>query len=287
MSDDRPQTHDCLDAETLAAFIDGRLEPREREAVEAHLATCEDCYEVWMEGMATVTESIGVDSSTPPARTLRLDGWYWAAAVAAVLTLATVLILPRGSQHERSMENLVEAVGHDRFTEARLSDSFSWGPRPNVIRGDSDTSSSISSGILSAAAALESGLEHDSSGPALRARGIAAVATRDLDRSVDLLERALEADSANVAVRIDLTAVLLERYRHRGNSVDALRAEATIAPVVVHDQAPPAALFNHALAVEASRGREEAVAAWQRYLAVDSTSNWAQEARGRIERENK
>jgi len=284
VSDDRHQASECLDAETLAAFMDGRLEPRERAAVEAHLADCEDCYEVWMEGRASIAVPSAMLTAAPSLHTQISKHWRLVAGAAAILAVTLWLpfqfVRPAGN----GVSDLVTAVGGSRLTEARLSDSFSWGPRPNVIRGDAGTSNSVSSDVLGAATALESGLKHDSSGPGLRARGIAALAARELDRSVELLGRALEADLTNVAVRIDLTAVLLERYRLRGDIADARLAESTIAPVVVHDQPPPAALFNHALVIEATRGREEAVAAWQRYLAVDSTSNWAQEAGGRIER---
>src|SRR5260370_42382657 len=43
--------------ETLAAFIDGRLDPETRGQVIAHMATCPECYSVFMSAteMAEVT----------------------------------------------------------------------------------------------------------------------------------------------------------------------------------------------------------------------------------------
>ena len=40
---------DRIDAETLAAYIDGRLTQAERAAVESRLATDEDAYELLVE----------------------------------------------------------------------------------------------------------------------------------------------------------------------------------------------------------------------------------------------
>ena len=37
----------CPDLEQIAAFIDGKLEPRERDLVVEHLGGCDVCYEVF------------------------------------------------------------------------------------------------------------------------------------------------------------------------------------------------------------------------------------------------
>jgi anti-sigma factor RsiW len=42
-------TSACPDANVLAAYIDGRLAPTARQEVDAHLADCDDCYEVSVE----------------------------------------------------------------------------------------------------------------------------------------------------------------------------------------------------------------------------------------------
>jgi predicted anti-sigma-YlaC factor YlaD len=133
VSDDRHQASECLDAETLAAFMDGRLEPRERAAVEAHLADCEDCYEVWMEaGLAR--ESIEGQVATVSSR----SRWTAGVALLAASVLVAVGLWPsiRGGGAEGAINDLVAAVGSSRFSEARLSFDFAWGAAPSVTRGD-------------------------------------------------------------------------------------------------------------------------------------------------------
>ncbi len=44
----------CLDAETLAAFVDGGLTAGERSQVELHLAACRVCFAAFTESVKTV-----------------------------------------------------------------------------------------------------------------------------------------------------------------------------------------------------------------------------------------
>ena len=50
-------TGGCPPAETLAAYIDGVLDPVEAERVTAHLADCEDCYAVYSESLHFLLEA--------------------------------------------------------------------------------------------------------------------------------------------------------------------------------------------------------------------------------------
>lgn len=50
-------TGGCPSAETLAAYIDGVLDPVEAERVTAHLADCEDCYAVYSDSVRFLLEA--------------------------------------------------------------------------------------------------------------------------------------------------------------------------------------------------------------------------------------
>lgn len=50
-------TGGCPPAETLAAYIDGVLDPVEAERVTAHLADCEDCYAVYSDSVRFLLEA--------------------------------------------------------------------------------------------------------------------------------------------------------------------------------------------------------------------------------------
>jgi hypothetical protein len=96
MNDPRSQGSGCLDAETLAAYIDGRLDAPSRAAVELHLADCDRCREVWVEADALASElDEGVPAPAPtprptplsPPRPLTWRAWMGALAASVALIL--------------------------------------------------------------------------------------------------------------------------------------------------------------------------------------------------------
>ncbi len=114
-------TTECPDLEELAAYVDGTLDAEQRARVTAHLAACDDCFEMFAgvaryqeDEHAAAEEAAGADPaaspggpvrpfepppSLPARRRARRRGWFvlpggrtlpaWpAAALAAVLALA-------------------------------------------------------------------------------------------------------------------------------------------------------------------------------------------------------
>ena len=78
----------CLDAETVAAWLDGGLDAASVAAAEAHASTCERCQAL----LATVTRTIPADIGQASAGS-RLWRWWLApvAATAAAVTIWAVL----------------------------------------------------------------------------------------------------------------------------------------------------------------------------------------------------
>ena len=278
----------CLDPETLAAFLDGRLDANLRAQAEVHLAECEDCYEALVETTKTIraietadTRRTAEPAAVPTGR--RMKWWYaggLAAAAAVVLAISVVPGLVRQNRVNRAMQDLVVAVGTNRFTEARLSDDFSWGPRPATLR--SGLQSSLPASLLVATSRIQMLTEGQDDGWMLRARGISALAAGDVSTAIQALEQAVTADPQEARLRNDLAAALLERYRLRGDVADANAALARVTEALRMEAQLAPALFNRALALEAISGASASRQAWMDYLAVDSTSQWAAEARAHV-----
>jgi hypothetical protein len=87
----------CPSAEELAAYIDRVLEQEEADRVTAHLADCEDCFEVYSETMRFLLDSepesneeettgkvVPFVPPAPPAREIGGRRWYPIAAVLAI-----------------------------------------------------------------------------------------------------------------------------------------------------------------------------------------------------------
>ncbi|HEY0372208.1 MAG TPA: CHAT domain-containing tetratricopeptide repeat protein [Thermoanaerobaculia bacterium] len=94
------------------------------------------------------------------------------------------------------------------------------------------------------------------------------------------LDRAIvELDRFSVTDPTDLAAAYYVRAQRDDRPTDFLLALEAAEQGIVSGN--PAALFNYALVQEALGFTEPAIAAWDRYLAKDSSSQWAVEAKSR------
>ena len=113
----------CLDPETIAAYLDRRLDPAERTRVEEHLADCEECRTLLSETAAFLE----ADAAAKPApvalrpRAARRT-WIWSMAAAAATLLAlTPLVLQRmRPTPESALAELDRALAGKRYVESRL-----------------------------------------------------------------------------------------------------------------------------------------------------------------------
>lgn len=120
----------------------------------------------------------------------------------------------------------------------------------------------------------------EASGPTRR--GAQALAEGRLDTAVDLLERALQDEPEEPALKASLAAALLARGLdpERGGPTDRVEA----LELIGRRPNDPASLFNRALALEALYCHRMAARAWERYLEIDPGSEWGVLARERLER---
>lgn len=109
-------------------------------------------------------------------------------------------------------------------------------------------------------------------------RGIA------LDRSITSLRRLAQRVDRPALVLADLAGALIVRAERTQAPRDLLQAYSTAEDALRHDPRDPGALYNAALALDRFGLVDETGRAWRAYLAVDSTSGWAGEARRRLAR---
>lgn len=120
----------------------------------------------------------------------------------------------------------------------------------------------------------------------LRASALAAVFWWDgkeasLDDAITRLTKALRLGGDSAAVLVDLSAVHLARAQSPQNAMDLWVGLEHALHALEIEPKNQAALFNVAFALHAVALDNEARKAWDAYLATDSTSDWAAEARHR------
>ena len=109
-------------------------------------------------------------------------------------------------------------------------------------------------------------------------------AGKSLDRSISSLDMLLRLTDSSAAMLNDLAAAYLlraDRYERPRDAVAALDLEQR---AIRKAPRMATARFNRALALGWLGIDEEAIRAWRDYLSIDSTSRWADEARGRTPR---
>lgn len=279
--------------ETLAAFIDGRLDAETRAKVIAHMTTCAECYSVFL----SATEM--------PSRAAARDAWRprraWiavATATAAAGIACIVLITPvrdRILHREDGMALLAKAAPAQRTIAGRISGFPYQAPAP-VMRGPrfDPLQNPANASLLIAAAGVQRSVAARRTAANLHASGVANLLLGKNDIAIDTLREALLAESGqqtvaaaiaesdDVALLNDLSAALSNRAVARRRPIpDAVEAVRCAERAWRIGRTPEAA-WNRAIAIEALNGRGHAMTAWHDYLAIDASSPWAAEARKRL-----
>lgn len=129
----------AIDAETLAAFLDGRLSAAERADVLRQLARSPDDYE-WFIEAAGIQRDLEADSLVTPITSARskLGRMRWPAALLAAAAIATLLIVPITNSSAREPWQLLQAgslvgAGGNGSLDAALG--AGWDAQPwDVVR---------------------------------------------------------------------------------------------------------------------------------------------------------
>ncbi|MGH9423190.1 MAG: hypothetical protein ACRD3J_24655, partial [Thermoanaerobaculia bacterium] len=263
---------DCLDAEVLAAFAEGRLTRGEMPAVLTHLRDCQNC----MSALEIANEIAG-------ARKVHSFRWWWAAA-AAVIVGAFVVAVPMLRREESPMSRLVRYAPADaRPVETRL-EAFPWTPYRGPLRAGDAAEDARRLQLAGVAGDAVARANTDSSAGAQRTAGVALLLAGESENALKRLRLAGErapndaATWSDLAAALDAAAVRLERK--------SLHTEALAAAdhALAVDASHPAALFNRALILDHLGLGGEARKAWERYLVVDPSSPWSDEARQHLRR---
>ncbi|HEX5042043.1 MAG TPA: CHAT domain-containing tetratricopeptide repeat protein [Candidatus Polarisedimenticolaceae bacterium] len=171
--------------------------------------------------------------------------------------------------------------------EARLSGGFDWAPLTRPVRPGEPVAQSGTLRGLGGLVPAEGKEEGESRDPRVwkqdtHVTGIAALLAGDFDEAITALEKA-SGTSKDPRILSDLAAVLLERGQARERASDLVRALDLTERALEVAPDLPEARFNKALAIEKLGLREMAQAVWARYLMADPSSDWAREARNRME----
>jgi CHAT domain-containing protein len=273
--------------ETLAAYLDGRLDPATRNDVAAHLTTCDECY--------AIVEAAAERNLLPPKRGRRpLRRLYLIAAITILAVAAVLTVVATRIQRHDPLAELAAHVEH-RHIEGRISGFPYLRYEPplrdatsNDVAGNSDNWD-----LFDYASPIGKLAKRDPTPQNLRALAVSHLVIGNYGPAVAAIELALTtethepeaakalAKSKDAVLLSDAAAAYLARAKALRAPADSQRAVEAAQAAWKLAQTPEIA-WNRALAIESQYVREDAVAAWNDYLRLDSKSPWAAEARGRL-----
>jgi hypothetical protein len=256
--------------ETLAAFIDDRLNTQEKSAVIEHLADCDECRTF----LNDISDLKAMDEAEANVVEMPKRG-SWRVAVASLAVAAGLVVVFGPMIRYRlagpSVED-VAAAGSTmvyRPSPGRLSVDLPHKEAKRVNRSASvDEPSIINFDVPPEVYKVAEDVEADSS-PDPHARGMAYLMMLEPRKAIPHLREAAKTNQAAVP---DLAAALIAS----GGTEELHEARK-----LSEGSRTPVALWNRAMALH-NLNDERALQAWNEYLAVDSKSPWADEARERI-----
>jgi tetratricopeptide (TPR) repeat protein len=285
-------SNDCLTEETLAAFVDDRLDDVTRRRVMEHLAACGECRElVLMVNDFNATEA--------PANVKRFGGRSWMAAAASLAAAAVigVFVLRPTPLFSPDVDDVIAASAPmvRRPFEGRVA-GMPYKEKPDTLRGgDAPQGDPASPEPAVDPEKLDLYITADKIAnawsPDLHAEGATALfMSRDdknFDEPVQKLEQAILHASGDERdrVAIDLSAALLQRAAWSSQHAEKDLIQALLLSENTWRRNPiPEAAWNRAVALTNMGRTDQAIRAWDDYLELDGTSEWATEAKTRKSR---
>ena len=212
--------------------------------------------------------------------------WRFAAASLAVLVAAVGIwqFAVYNSDTEKGLAALRDAYRGSRPMEARLTALPEYAPYSQTRGADTVQADPIA--LTRANRYLTDAAAARTDADAHHGYGLYFLAAGDIAKAKSELELAGSLDSSNARIQSDLGVLHLEMAKQMDSRVEGAEALELLSRSVgffdtAISLAPrlPEPYFGRALALELVPSPEQAKAAWRKYLELDSTSKWADEAR--------
>jgi tetratricopeptide (TPR) repeat protein len=277
----------CLADDTLTEYLEGTLEPVIKAATEAHLIACKECRDQLAGFMhilpadvtpeeANTLETIAAEwdrrtgnKRPPQRRSIFPRSFLGIAGIAAVLVLGTLSVLwLRGSGEPQSAGEIVQLL----LKQSRPFESWIAGePHSPILRTRSADDPVASYNLVAGELARLKPTSYE--------MGKFYLLQKEFARAIRYLENAAGEVGAGAAVHNDLGVAYLES----GDASQLQKAGTEFRQALEQDKSFATAAFNLAVFYERTNAIAQAEAQWKQYLELDSKSDWAVEARERLE----
>jgi CHAT domain-containing protein/tetratricopeptide (TPR) repeat protein len=279
--------------EQVADFAAGDLSGSSREEVETHLAECDQCrrrLEEYRRFVADCEVPAGKESERDLGdewEQLRGRIWRhrlvkalprWGGIAAAVIAVAGLSWFTVRTLSPSPARLLAQAYREQRTSEFRIA-----GAQHSEVRRQRGGQSAfrLPPALLKAQAKLAESNPDDPE--VLRLKGEAQMMAGDAAEAVQTLEIARDLKPGSARILADLGTAYALRGDIEKQYGDYVSATDNLGHAVHIDPRDSEAVFNLALVFEKMMLKDQAIEQWNNYLRLDSTSDWAKEARQHLD----
>jgi len=255
------------------------------EAERAQIASLESTTPEWQIRLA---ERISGTVRSSRSGTSWWRGWSLAPVLAgATLTALIVAGVSWWQWDSRKTPEAADRLLARAYTDQRTLElripGAAYGPL-RVQRGPAESFTARPAPLLKAEALIASQLTAHPDDPAwLQAAARADVLEGKYDAAVEALQRALELQPHSPDLMLELATAHFQRAQSEDRQEDYAAAYEFLSDVLQQQPENAAALFNRAIVAERQFLYQQALDDWEHYLKLDSTSQWAEEARNRAD----
>jgi CHAT domain-containing protein/cytochrome c-type biogenesis protein CcmH/NrfG len=306
-----PQEADCPDAEVWSEIAGGLTEPDQTLMHIEHASRCDHCGPLLRAAVGEVADLseeltdaereqiAGLESARPEwqlrlaerisGRSMRPGPSWWerwlsvprfAAVGVTVALLAAVAwwaMEGRGTP-EAADQLLARAYTDERTLELRIPGA-AYAPL-RVQKGPAQSFAGRPTALLKAEALIAGQMaSHPDDWAWLQAAGRADLLEGKYDAAVESLQRALELRPDLPELLLDLGTAYFQRAQSEDRQEDYGAAFEYLSKALTLQPENTTALFNRAIVAEHQFLYRQALEDWEHYLKLDSTSQWAEEAR--------
>lgn len=252
-----------------------------------HIATLESARAEWQERLAQ-----RIAGTPRPGQDWEPASWWQRWRTVPRLAMAGASLLAVGgvaswvvvdtnvhrNQPAAAEQLLARAYTEKRTLELRIAGA-GYAPL-RVSLGPAGSFTSRPAALLKAEALIASQLDSHPSDPSwLQAKAQADVLDGKYDAAVEALRRALELDPHSPALLTDLATAHFQRAQQEDRKEDLGAAFEYLSQSLKVHPNDPVALFNRAIVAEHQFLYQQALDDWEHYLRLDTSSQWAEEAR--------
>ena len=290
--------NECPPEKIWDEVVTGLRAPEEALALTEHASRCDFCAQslrssIEILGSAEVsaaaeplvkgTAAVPIPIHRTEQRVASLPRHFWAVAAGLIIAVGSGYWL--WSIREADPVSLMARVySAHRTTELRLPGA-AWGPVRVERTGTAGSIADQPRDVLDAATRIQNGLSRDSQDPQwLRAKGRLAIVEGRFLEAIQSLTAAADAGTSSPDLLTDLAVAYAGKGHAEDSSTDLMHAVDLLGRVLKDKGDLPAALFNRALIEEELHEVPPAIADLEKLLSIESSSQWSNEARSRLDR---